>query len=50
MKYCLRIDTNFAYAVRITLVTRNIQTPKEILSSSEKKAEKLGLKVHEEKK
>jgi hypothetical protein len=49
-KYCLIIHTNFAYAVRIILVTRNIQTSKEILTSSEKKAEKLGLRFHEEKK
>jgi len=43
-KYCLRIHTTFAYAVRIILVTRNIQTSKEFLSSSENEGKKNRLK------
>jgi len=43
-KYCLRIHTTFACAVYVILVTRNIQTSKEILSSSEKEGRKNWLK------
>jgi hypothetical protein len=43
-KYCLQIHTTFVYAVLIILVTRNIQTSKEILSSSENEGRKNGIK------
>jgi hypothetical protein len=43
-EYCLRIQTTFAYAVRIILVTRNIQTSKETLPPSENEGRKDGLK------
>jgi hypothetical protein len=49
-KYCLRNNTTFAHAVGIILVTRNVQTSKEVSLLQKTKAEKMGLRVHEEKK